>query len=1601
MATDAAQLTWNPRAPVLAAGGASGSLALITVRPLAPASGPAASGAVAAPASGPSFASSVVELKSPHTGTITLLRWTPDGARFIVGDSAGVVSLWRFDVAAGRATQAAVVKRAGVITEAAVLTYPGSAPLAVPPVGFTAPGAADSGLPNLPLLAGPGSPATAFVFGADNGCVTYMDEGGRVIDVLPGLHAPVDSLSWVQGGSGGQAGALLPPAGRLVVATRALLFVQLGVYGDGSLVPLTRTKLSLRSGGSLRSTTMLDAAGVLASVCPEEPAVRCWDVRGPVDEPEHYALSATTTGRAIPKAERPGVLAFAPSTGLLATGTDSGHVYVWRYVGGGGITGGSARWEAVATIGTGSGVTGLAWGSSAGSEGGRAGAVGFLTALLATGEVAVLTQAVLRRRVCPPLVAVQLSSQEVAVERVPVTGGPHATFTIRTPLPIRGMSATPQGVLVWTSAEAYVYAVPDAVGKGDASPVLRPASTFATPLSPDIALARDAVLSIDTHRRAVLVHNTAGVVKATLTFPDGDGCPLVLDTSADGRYAGIATDTGRMRLYDLGRSEPVLLGAGVFEAVPRHGESPLSLGTITSLRVNADGSRLALLSTRTPGLLRVPSAASLAGPESKEAPPSVPTPDTRLYTYSLDSDRCCWWEFGPARTPIDVTWDVTEPKLLAVQTEGAAGGAAGGEEAEEGPAPSNREIVVLWTAPEGASLASAAPASSPRSTGSEAGPGAPYGVSDSLVLTDSLVIEGHSDALLGLAAPHIASLLLPSSVLPGASRVALTLLRDFSGLESIGAGGSSLVSGLPTSLPKTGGGEAAPSTPAEAARRALLLFSYSAACGNMDEAYSAVQNLLSRLPGGGASIWANLAASCVRSQRLDVAAVCLGHMGHARGAQALRAEGGVAGDGPAVRAGVLATQLGFLPEAAKAFAAAGRHDLLAQLYVDSGAWDRGAATARAHDRLHEKRLHHARGRQLEAAGARSEAAAAYEAAGAGPREVPRMLMAARDWEGLVAYVERVWREGEAVRAAAGGRGGDEGQESKAEAVLDGPRAASTWPDCTSPSPGSSLPSWYGQQREAVGDGEGADMWYTRARDTPALVRRAMGSGDTSGAMRLVESSGDKAAAYALGRMLEAEGDTRGALRAYGLSGRVSHAIRLAVASGLDAEVLPLAYAASDPRAQLEAARFLEARGGRESLSKAAQLYARAGSLDLAVSVCLAGDLTELLPSLVEEALGGAAAGGPVGSPRKGGAGLAIVRSSGQVALLVRLAAHFTSAGQHARASDMLLRAGKREEALALFVAHNIKVSDEAAEALTPPEEGDGGAAEGAGGGARVALLTSLAALLRKQASYHAAAKKYTQAGDKVRALKCLLAAGDTEKIVFFASVSRSRDIYILAANYLQVRGAALPRSPTPAHTPPSPPQSLPWHTDGGILRTIIDFYSKARSYESLSAFYESCAAVEIDEYRNYEKAGAALKEAGRQAGKIKDDALREARGASLASRIAAVDTFVAARRAAKSDTGEMVALCTQLLGTPDAEAAIRLGDVFALLIYCHAQARDWAAAAAALDGMRARGIAIDPFIERSIVEDAYAGAGRKGDCPPPVGGGTDAPGVEEEIASAQ
>lgn len=71
-------------------------------------------------------------------------------------------------------------------------------------------------------------------------------------------------------------------------------------------------------------------------------------------------------------------------------------------------------------------------------------------------------------------------------------------------------------------------------------------------------------------------------------------------------------------------------------------------------------------------------------------------------------------------------------------------------------------------------------------------------------------------------------------------------------------------------------------------------------------------------------------------------------------------------------------------------------------------------------------------------------------------------------------------------------------------------------------------------------------------------------------------------------------------------------------------------------------------------------------------------------------------------------------------------------------------------------------------------------------------------------------------------MRSLLKSGDTEKIIFFAKKAHNKEIYILAANFLQ---------------------TLNWKTDTNLMRYIETFYTKANAYELLASFYEACAQV--------------------------------------------------------------------------------------------------------------------------------------------------------------
>ena len=64
--------------------------------------------------------------------------------------------------------------------------------------------------------------------------------------------------------------------------------------------------------------------------------------------------------------------------------------------------------------------------------------------------------------------------------------------------------------------------------------------------------------------------------------------------------------------------------------------------------------------------------------------------------------------------------------------------------------------------------------------------------------------------------------------------------------------------------------------------KSLLNFNYHLSTGNMDEAFKSVKTIKNP------QVWENMAHMCIKTKRLDVAELCLGNMGHVRGARAVR-----------------------------------------------------------------------------------------------------------------------------------------------------------------------------------------------------------------------------------------------------------------------------------------------------------------------------------------------------------------------------------------------------------------------------------------------------------------------------------------------------------------------------------------------------------------------------------------------------------------------------------------------------------------------------------------------------------------------------------------
>ncbi|XP_003928427.1 intraflagellar transport protein 140 homolog isoform X2 [Saimiri boliviensis] len=992
-----------------------------------------------------------------------------------------------------------------------------------------------------------------------------------------------------------------------------------------------------------------------------------------------------------------------------------------------------------------------------------------------------------------------------------------AAHSLRTDMHISGVFATKNAVAVWNGREVAIFELSGAT--------IRSAGTFLCE-TPVLALHEESVYTVEPNR--VQVRTWQGTVKQLLLFSETEGNPCFLDIC--GNFLVVGTDLAHFKSFDLSRREAKAHCScrSLMELVP-------GAGGITSVRCNSSGSTISILLSKADS-----------------------SPSSKICFYDVEMDTVTIFDFKTGQidhretlsyneqetnksylftdeglknyVPMNHFWDQSEPRLFvceAVQEVPGSQPQSADRQPHNGNASPMADVLILS-----------------------------FFISEEhgFLLHESFPRPSAYHSLLGMEVPYYYFTRKPEELdiedkvesgyhhIP--QMVARRPLRDFVGLEDCD----------------------------KATRDAMLHFSFFVTIGDMDEAFKSIKLIRSE------AVWENMARMCVKTQRLDVAKVCLGNMGHARGARALRE----AEQEPELeaRVAVLATQLGMLEDAEQLYRKCQRYDLLNKFYQASGQWQKALKVAERHDRVHLRRTCHRYARHLEASADCSQALSYYEKSDTHRFEVPRML--SEDLPSLELYVNKM-------------------------------KDKTLW-------------QWWAQYLESQGEMDTALHYYQLAQDHFSLVRIHCFQGSVQKAAQIANETGNLAASYHLARQYESQEEVGQAVHFYTQAQAFKNAIRLCKENGLDDQLMNLALLSS-PEDMIEVARYYEK---ATQMDRAVMLYHKAGHFSKALELAFATQQFVALQLIAED-----------------------LDETSDPALLARCSDFFIEHSQYERAVELLLAARKYHEALQLCLEQNMTITEEMAEKMTVSKDSTDLPEE-----SRRELLEQIANCCMRQGSYHLATKKYTQAGNKLKAMRALLKSGDTEKITFFASVSRQKEIYIMAANYLQ---------------------SLDWRKEPEIMKNIISFYTKGRALDLLAGFYDACAQVEIDEYQNYDKAHGALTEAYKclSKAKAKSPLDQETRLAQLQSRMALVKRFIQARRTYTEDPKESIKQCELLLEEPDLDSTVRIGDVYGFLVEHHVRMEEYQTAYRFLEEMRRRLPAANMsyYVSPRAVEAVHQGLG--------------------------
>lgn len=1060
---------------------------------------------------------------------------------------------------------------------------------------------------------------------------------------------------------------------------------------------------------------------------------------------------------------------------------------------------------------------------------------------------------------------------------------------------ILGFSLWRTLILIWSGKTAEIHEI-DVVKqinstsiechKRSAFPIELQATQMHLSLSNALALCNDSVYVICGNK--VTIHDLSGKVTSTISFDEIQGNPIYLSVS-DGALA-LMTLNKYIKVFKLSGEKGESAGAKLYSPQKGDQSKPLSqvgrkivvngrdIWAVQYMTCNCTGGSIAILAKAVEGA-------------SEDA-----TIEDHLVVYDIEADAILWYDFNVSqgRKPVHISWDVEDPRLIAVQTKPAFEVSGAAEGASKN---ADLEITTLFVTP------------NDKYSKNEYSYGI-YNQERHEFINDERY-DYRGLVMVGLRSPlmycyrkeHVVKGADDGADAGDVSELQPELISLSIGCFALTRSEEQHQQQVLRLTSHEGDSEEVLESDAKT-QKALLDLSFFLSIGSGEDAFKAIKraSTCSNAP----LVWEQMARMCITANppRLDIAEYCLSNMGHILGARAAREADRDHITDVDARIASVAAHLGMQSEAARLLDRCGRHDLQNQLYQAGGAWKKALQVASEKDRMHMKSTMHSYARHLEALGEYEAALKAYESCGSSTvsQEVPRMLCSADRMDEFEAYIQTLG-------------GAKEVNERR-------------------PKQGPSLLEWWAKYLESQGDIFRAMEIYEATRNVLGQVRIQCYKGDFESAKTIAMESNNPAALFYVGRQFESMDEVQDAVHMFKKAKRYSHAIRLAKRYSLemqsdemDVEIVNLAQASS-AHVMADTAWHFELQGKNQ---RAVHLYHKSGNISKALSLCFQQNLFNELQQIADDLIRNSAQ-----SVR------ATASTRQQQELLGNCGKFFMNNGQYENAAHLLIAAGEAVEALEICTKYDIHITEEMAEAMSP---------QGTLGPEGKELLCRIAKCSKRQGSFHLACKKYTQAGERVRAMKALLQSGDVERIAFYAGVSRHKEIYLMAANYLQ---------------------TLDWHSNPDTMMNIVTFYTKAKANDSLSSFYEACAAIEIDEYRAYDKAFQALGEAYKYALKSRG-VDKDARLESLKRRMGTIERFTQARQVMREDPEYALSVCQTMLNDPDnfdnTEVRVRPGDVYALIVeHFHSRA-NFDQCFQYLERMKNANINLGLYVNRKIIED--------------------------------